>query len=257
MTPFIKPAWEIFFLGSLFALEGLFPLFSGRAERVSHGLRNAGLGLVNVLVTHLFFAALVLKTAGWTARNHFGIIPDPGLPAGAQAALLLILFDGWMYLWHRVNHKLPFLWRFHRVHHSDTAMDCTTALRFHAGEIVFSHLGRLLIIPLLGLDAAHLFIYELALQPVILFHHSNLAVPEKWDSLLRLLVVSPNMHRVHHSRIADETNSNYSSIFSFWDRLGGSFRERKDIPAVQFGLSEFREESWQTVRGMLKTPWFR
>src|SRR5215813_5385924 len=122
---------------------------------------------------------------------------------GAAAAILL--FDAWMYLWHRANHQLDFLWRFHRVHHSDPEMDVTTAIRFHAGEILISSALRLAVIPLLGITNRQLLVYEMLLLPVILFHHSNVLIPERLDAILRLVIVTPAIHRVHHSRLRAET----------------------------------------------------
>jgi len=142
---------------------------------------------------------------------------------------------------HNANHRVPFLWRFHRMHHTDMEMDSTSAIRFHTLEIVFSSCLRLAVAPLLGIEFTHLFVYEICLQPVIIFHHSNIAFPEKWDRILRALIVTPNMHRVHHSLETYETNSNYSSVFSVWDRLAGTFRKREDMATLTFGLKEFRE----------------
>jgi len=171
-----------------------------------------------------------------------------------RAAAGFILFDLWMYAWHMANHKIRFLWRFHRTHHSDIEMDNTTALRFHPGEIVFSSLARLVVIAFIGIDFAVLFVYGMSLQVVILFHHSNIGLPEKWDRLLRALVVTPNMHRVHHSQEGFEFNSNYSSIFSLWDRIFGTFRKRDNTLTIKFGLRILREPKWQSLRGMWLTP---
>ena len=159
-----------------------------------------------------------------------------------------------MYLWHRANHRILFLWRFHRMHHSDPQMDVTTALRFHTGELVFSSLLRFAVVPLLGMNLWQLIFYEILLLPIIQFHHSNVNLPESWDRCLRTIIVTPNIHRVHHSRWQPETDSNYSSIFSFWDRVFGSFRLRKDSHTIQYGLYTYDAQEWQTTWGMLKTP---
>ena len=179
------------------------------------------------------------------------MLGDFGWERGLAA---IVLFDLWMYLWHRANHRISFLWRFHRTHHSDTEMDSTSALRFHFGEIIFSSILRLLVIPLIGISYAELLTYEIILQPIIIFHHSNVALPEKLDRILRAVLVTPNMHRVHHSQIQNETDSNYSSIFSWWDRLAGTFKRREDTKTIVFGLTYFRELQWQSFVGMLRTP---
>jgi len=241
-------------LALVILLEFLFPFFKNWEGRLRHGSRNVGIGLFNGLVIALIFSTLTAWVVGRAQQAHFGLLEAFDGPLWIKTGLALALFDLWMYLWHRVNHRIPLLWRFHRMHHSDNQVDATAALRFHIGELIFSSLLRLAVIPLLGLSLSQVILYEICLQPVIIFHHSNVALPEAWDRLLRIFIVTPNMHRVHHSNVPDETDSNYSSIFSFWDRLGKSFRRRKNFASLKFGLNEFPEERWQTFLGMLKTP---
>jgi sterol desaturase/sphingolipid hydroxylase (fatty acid hydroxylase superfamily) len=157
-------------------------------------------------------------------------------PEEVAVGVALVALDGWMYVWHRANHALPWLWRFHRLHHGDRAMDATTTVRFHPVEIAISTLLRLAVLPILGLRIEHLLIYEVILFPVILFHHSNIRFPEKADRLMRAVLVTPAMHRVHHSQRQIETDSNYGSVLSIWDRLGRSFRLRRDGSTIEFGL---------------------
>ncbi|MDZ4847713.1 MAG: sterol desaturase family protein [Pirellulaceae bacterium] len=167
----------------------------------------------------------------------------------------LVLIDLWMYGWHRLNHNVPLLWRFHAVHHSDREMDATSAVRFHTGEIFLSGSSRLLVLPVLGVTLPTLLIYELILLPVILFHHSNVRVSKSSDSLMRTIVVTPWMHWVHHSRVMKEANSNYGSVLSVWDRLFGSFNLRSNPREIELGLAEdASEKSWRTLRGMLIRP---
>src|SRR5262249_16765576 len=143
---------------------------------------------------------------------------------------------------------------FHRMHHSDPDLDVTTALRFHFGEITISSALRLAVVPLLGLTLWQVILYETILLPVIAFHHSNVALPERFHRILRAARVSPNMHRVHHSDWQPETDSNYASIFSWWDRLGRTFRRREDVRTLRYGLREFDGEEWQGLWGLVKTP---
>jgi len=133
-------------------------------------------------------------------------------------------------------------------------MDVTTANRFHIGEIFFSSLFRIPLIGLLGIHLWELVIYETLMVAVVQFHHSNIDIPAKVDSMLRVLIVSPNMHRVHHSRWRPETDSNFSSLFSFWDRLAQTFRLNPNPKNIRLGLDEFDRKVDQTVGGMLKTP---
>ncbi|MBI5624365.1 MAG: sterol desaturase family protein [Elusimicrobia bacterium] len=228
------------------------PFFPGRRGRLRHGLRNLGLSLINAAVLAAPSAgatAAVIAAAGELGLGLTDFIPGDRWPAIAA----FVLFDCWMYLWHRANHRYRLLWRFHRAHHSDTDVDATTALRFHPGEIAMSTAARLPIYLLLGREAVVVPGYEAVLLAVTLFHHSNIVLPSGLDRFLRVLIVTPGMHRIHHSDLRVETDSNYSSVFSFWDRLFGSFRFRGDGPLVM-GLETYRAERWQTLAGMFLTP---
>lgn len=238
----------------LWLLEGWWPFFADRRGRVRHAARNLALALINTVALSLLFAGLTAATLAWAARSHFGLLHWISAPLWLKTGMAFLLIDAWMYAWHRANHRLPFLWRFHRVHHSDPLMDVTTSARFHVGEIALSSLLRLAIFPLLGVALWQALLYEVFLLPVIQFHHSNVALPERWDRLLRWLIVSPNMHRVHHSRFQPETDSNYSSIFSFWDRLARTFRQVPDPHTLCLGLDAWDGEEWQSVSGLLRTP---
>jgi sterol desaturase/sphingolipid hydroxylase (fatty acid hydroxylase superfamily) len=223
-------------------------------ERLRHGVKNLVLGIFNALVIGLIFVALWWTAAEWAQAHDFGLLNWLDLPNWTQVVGAFLFFDAWMYLWHRLNHRVPFLWRFHRTHHSDPKMDVTTASRFHLGEIVLSSILRVPVIALLGLELWHLALYETAMFTVVQIHHANIALPKWLDRSLRLLIVTPFMHKVHHSRWQPETDSNYSSLFSFWDRLFGTFRSRVDFSAFQFGLEEFDRPEHHTLVGLLATP---
>lgn len=247
-------AVHLFVLGLCLWLESLAPLYmEERPDRLRHGARNLAIGLINGAVLTVGFAGLTAAAAQWGDLHRIGLIHRLGLSGTATWVAGFVAFDLWMYVWHRANHRLPLLWRFHRVHHADTGIDATTAYRFHVGEMVISAALRLAVIPLLGISLAHLVVYELILQPVVIFHHSNINLPEWADRKIRALMVTPNMHRVHHSDIPAETNSNYASIFSFWDRALHTYRKR-ETAGIRFGLKEFREARWATLRGLLSMP---
>jgi sterol desaturase/sphingolipid hydroxylase (fatty acid hydroxylase superfamily) len=158
-----------------------------------------------------------------------------------------------MYFWHRANHAIPILWRFHRMHHSDRHMDVTTATRFHLGEHLGASMLRLGLIPLAGFEVWHLVVYDTLVIAITQFHHADISIG-RWDRWLRWLIVTPYMHKVHHSDWQPETDSNYSTVLSVWDRLFLSFRMRSDSRTLVFGLTEFTAPSWQGVWGMAKTP---
>ncbi|NNE35313.1 MAG: sterol desaturase family protein [Rhodothermales bacterium] len=241
--------------------ESLQPFFGfyGRAsrERFRHGALNLVLGALNSLAVTLAFVSAWLWAAEWAYANEFGLLNliDGSilLPTWLRVVFAVLLLDAWTYTWHRLNHRSSFLWRFHRVHHSDRNMDVTTATRFHIGEIVLSSALRLPIILLFGVYVWELVLYETVMFAVVQFHHANIAVPEPLDRLLRIFVVTPNMHKVHHSRVQVETDSNYSALLSIWDRIGRSFRMRKPAE-IQFGLDEFSSEDSASFATILKMP---
>ncbi len=225
-----------------------------QSHRIRHAVRNISIALINVLLLGIFILLITNTVCNWALMQNLGLLNWIRLPGWLDVIVALLLIDAWMYIWHRMNHKISFLWRFHRMHHSDEALDVTSASRFHPGELLFSALLRTCLIPIFGLSIEQILIYEFVLMPVILFCHSNVAISEKWDRGLRWLIVSPRMHWVHHSELIKETNSNYSSIFSFWDRLAKTYIFRKDPEKIQYGLDDKKITACQSIPAMLKTP---
>lgn len=246
----------------LFLWESLHPFyayFSGSfKDRGKHAFRNLVIGIINGMMVSLIFVGLWLAASVWADEARFGIMHwlQDGLdiPVWMHAMGAMLLLDFWTYAWHRMNHEIPFFWRFHSVHHSDNKMDVTTASRFHLGEIFFSSLFRIPLIALFGVYLWELVLYEIVMFAVVQFHHANVGFPEKYDRLLRTVIVTPNMHRVHHSRWQPETDSNYSSLFSFWDRMARTFRLNPKPETIKLGLDQFDSEEDQTVKGMFRTP---
>jgi sterol desaturase/sphingolipid hydroxylase (fatty acid hydroxylase superfamily) len=231
-------------VGTLVALlawetaQPFFPLFRGAADRARHAAWNLALGALNTAVVALAFAGLWLATTEWAAAHRLGLLNLLELPAWARAVAAVLLLDAWTYAWHRLNHRVPFLWRFHRWHHADRAMDVTTASRFHTGEIVLSSILRVPVLALIGCGIGELALYELMLFAVVQFHHANLALPARLDRVLRLVIVTPSLHKVHHSIVRAECNSNYASLFSWWDRLLGTRRIAAEPRRIVFGIDE-------------------
>ena len=251
----LRFAVELLVLGTIFSLESATPLFERDFNgRIAHAFPNLFFGIFNSAVIAYLFSALTLQAIRWSAGHSFGLLYQVNMPIGLKTFFGFLIYDGWMYAWHRANHTMPFFWRFHRMHHSDPALDVTSALRFHTGEIIFSSILRVLVLMALGMSAVQLMVYEICLQPVILFHHSNIRLPEKIDRIVRTVIVTPNMHRVHHSVDISETNSNYASVFSFWDRIFRTFRKREDVRKINFGLPDFKAADWQSIGGMFRTP---
>ncbi len=237
----------------LWTWECVRPFFELKQDRLRHAVRNLTIALLNAAVIGLLFGTITVLTAEWTVQNRLGLLQLSNSHATAQFIAGLILLDAWMYLWHWLNHRVPLLWRFHRMHHSDPDMDVTTATRFHIGEHAISGTLRLTLIPLLGLSIWQIVVYEIAVVAMIHFHHANITIGRA-DRWLRCLVVTPDMHKVHHSRWQPETDSNYAVVLSIWDRIARTFRLNPDPHSIAFGLDEFADDKWQSFRGMLKTP---
>ena len=249
-----KPIIIISVLVLIFTLEGPIPHLQGRRLRIRHGLPHVLNAVLNGLLTRFFLAGITMQVTSWALAHSLGLATMAELRGATRLIVVFLLFDVWMYYWHMVNHRFSFFWRFHRAHHSDIEMDTTTALRFHPGELLLSSFIRLPVLILIGMRFGELVLFEVMLNISTLFHHSNLALPERWDRLLRVLIVTPNMHRVHHSVVRDETNSNYTSLLSLWDRLAGTFRIREDTRTITLGLPSFRGKKYQRLWGFLITP---
>ncbi|MCW5979729.1 MAG: sterol desaturase family protein [Bryobacteraceae bacterium] len=225
--------------------------------RLKHAVRNLSLAGINAALTVLAFSALTAAAAVWTANHDFGLLPQMEAPIWATIGVGMIALDLWTYLWHRANHRIPLLWRFHRMHHSDENMDVTTATRFHFGEIAISTAVRLGPVLLLGIPAEAILAYDIVLLVVTQFHHANIGLLDRMDRRLRYIIVTPNMHRVHHSQERPETDSNYASVLSLWDRVFRTYRERADYRRIRYGLAQMVGDRYQTFRGMMGTPFRR
>ena len=223
-----QPFIVIFLITIFLILESFTPFFNPPKKRIKHGVKNIVLALINALVIGILFSGITLIVANYTEENNFGFVHLFNLSELQYSILAFIIMDMWNYTWHRINHIVPFLWRFHKMHHSDPNMDVTTSIRFHFGEIIISSALRLIIIFLVGIPIWVLIFYDTTLLICTIFHHSNIQLPDKVDKLIRSVIVSLNMHKVHHSRIKIETDSNYSSFLTIWDRIFGSFRLKDD-----------------------------
>lgn len=238
-------------LGVLRLLELVLPMF----ERgpAGHARRNLSMAGVNGLAAGAL-AGLTVGAVGLAAANGWGVLRQLEAPPWVVLALALVLLDLWHYGFHVLAHKAPVLWRFHVVHHHDESVQASSALRFHVGEICVQHAMALPVYVLLGVGLGHVVLYELVLVPVAMFHHANVRIPERLDRVLRLVVVTPRMHWVHHSRWQPETDSNYSAVLSVWDRVFGTFRLRRDPGTIDFGIDGYDRSDCATLRGMLLTP---
>ena len=197
----------------LFALERVFPAVNNSWQPMRM-VKNFSVAFINFLLGPL----IVLPLSVYVSTHGLGL-----RPSWWNMAFDLLLLDAWIYAWHRLNHLLPFLWRFHEVHHLDETLDTTTALRFHFGEVVLSALVRAALIWMLAIPLFTVAVFETLVVLAALFHHSNLKLPSALESWVSKLIVTPRLHWVHHHALREDTDSNYATVLSVWDML---FRSR-------------------------------
>ncbi|MDH5633898.1 MAG: sterol desaturase family protein [Gammaproteobacteria bacterium] len=248
------------FVGML-VIMGLWEVIAPRrALTVSKLLRwsnNLGLVFFNSFISKLVFPLAATGVAAFAAEHGWGLLNLYSLPTVAAIVLAIIALDFIIYLQHVLVHAVPALWRLHRVHHADLDYDVTTGSRFHTIEIILSMLIKFAAIVVLGAPVVAVIIFEVLLNGMAMFNHANVKLPLSLDKVLRWLIVTPDMHRVHHSIEDDETNSNFGFNLSCWDRLFGTYRQqpRKGHEAMMLGIRTFREPkqaSW--ITGMLLMP---
>jgi sterol desaturase/sphingolipid hydroxylase (fatty acid hydroxylase superfamily) len=236
----------------LWISEGILPFFQGRRSRGSHAALNLGMAAVNLTI--ILPAGIATTSIIDGLHPVYAGIGALRLGPLTESLIVLLLLDLWMYLWHRINHELPFLWRFHAVHHSDGQLDVTSAWRFHPGEILFSELLRVPFLILVGASAWEILLYNLLMTPVIQFHHSNIRVNGTLDRLLRTVIPTPLLHRIHHSTRRSEHDSNYGAMLSIWDRLFGTLIIRPVAPSTPIGLEGESTPERQNLATLMKRP---
>ena len=234
-------------------LEHRFPFRS----RTESALRHAGTNLTLAAVNSSLLWLLVVGVERWgVAPPSAGLFSLLDIGPAWRLAVSILYLDGITYCLHAAYHRLPWLWRLHRVHHTDRDLDATSASRFHVGEVVLSTALRFIMVIPLGSDGAELEIFALLLLFSAQFQHANFRLPAVVEPAVRAIFVTPDMHRVHHSERPAETNANFSAIFSFWDRLFGTYRTAPQTEIV-IGLSEYRDRVSRSLPSLLRMPFAR
>lgn len=216
--------------------EGARPLRRARESRSRRLARNLGVGVLTAVTTRLCEAPVVPPLLRRVEEEGLGLLPRLPLGAAARRVLGFLLLDYTLYLWHWLSHRSPLLWRAHVVHHLDVDLDSSTALRFHFQELAVSTGHRALQIALLGVDRATLAAWSGCLFASVVFHHSNLRLPLGLERVLSAILVTPRLHGIHHSRVQQESDSNYSSLLTVWDRLHGTLLQDLPQARVRIGI---------------------
>ena len=238
----------------LTALERRRPLRRAREAKWRHVSRNIVFAGAAAATVNLLERPIVDPLAHVVERRRFGILYLYRLPRSLHVILAIVLLDYTLYAWHVLAHRVPWLWRFHLVHHVDRDLDASTALRFHAGELALSIPWRAMQIAAIGVPPDALHIWQNLLLLSILFHHSNVELPVDVERLVARLVVTPRLHGIHHSIVPEETDSNWSSGLTLWDYLHGTLR--LDVPqqAITIGVAAYQTEADVTLVNSFALP---
>jgi sterol desaturase/sphingolipid hydroxylase (fatty acid hydroxylase superfamily) len=255
-TIFNKAGTPILVLISLllFMLETKFQLRKRIQKRFSRILINVFVSIPAFVLLRFAFLPIIVWLAFKNQDWHFGLNYFYSSPIWAMSIIAFLLLDYGNYLWHILNHKIPFLWRFHLVHHTDLDMDITTAFRFHFGELIGSVFFRGAVTLLSGASPVLVLVYEIIFEAATQFHHSNWKLPLAFEQILNKLIVTPRMHGLHHSIVKQETDSNYSVIFSFWDRLHRTATLENLNKEVILGVPSYNKPEELTIGFLLKLP---
>jgi sterol desaturase/sphingolipid hydroxylase (fatty acid hydroxylase superfamily) len=233
-----------------------------RSQRLLRGQRwpqNFAMATLNMLIASFVIPLSAVGVAYYAEAQNWGLIRSCDLPLLATMALSVVALDLIIYGQHRIFHKIPFLWRFHRLHHADPEFDVSTALRFHPAEIILSLLIKAASVALLGISAESIIVFEVLLNAMATFNHGNFKLPQKLDHLIRKLIVTPDMHRIHHSINFGEQQSNFGFNLSFWDRIFRTYaaEPQQGHLKMDLGLKEFRNVEFLKFSEMLKAPFWR
>jgi sterol desaturase/sphingolipid hydroxylase (fatty acid hydroxylase superfamily) len=255
----IKP-WErsLILAGGLvlfWMLEGVIPLVRMRYQKVRHAGLNIFFTLTTIVV-NFAFAALIVKASAYGGVHKMGLLYIVSLPIWAFALIGLMLMDlisAWFIHW--LEHRIKWLWKFHLIHHADTWVDATTANRHHPGESVFRAVFTLVAVIVTGAPLWLVFLYQSLSVVLAQFNHANISLPKGLDRAISWIIVSPDMHKVHHHYTQPLTDTNYGNIFSIWDRLLGTFAYLEDTRTLRYGIDTYPEEKENNRMGpLLKMP---
>jgi sterol desaturase/sphingolipid hydroxylase (fatty acid hydroxylase superfamily) len=255
--PLIRLCAFVAVLLAMAAWETLAPRRKRTVGRATRWPSNIGVVMVNTALLRLILPAGAVGFALLCAERGWGFFNAVRTPSWLAIVLSIVLLDLVIYLQHVMFHAVPILWRVHRMHHSDLDFDVTTGIRFHPVEIVISMGIKLGAVALFGTPAAGVLAFEVLLNATSMFNHSNIDIPTGRDAILRMFAVTPDMHRVHHSIVVRETNSNFGFNLPWWDRLLGTYRAQPEAghDAMTIGIEQFREARELRLDRMLTQPW--
>ena len=240
--------------------EAIAPFRRLSGSKLTRWFSNIGLAILNTLLLRMIFPMAAVGMAAIASQQSWGLFNVLSLPHWLVIVLSVVALDLIIYLQHVMFHALPNLWLFHKVHHSDRDLDLSTSLRFHPIEILLSIGIKSIAIVLLGAPSFAVLIFEVLLNATAIFNHSNISLPTKLDRLLRWFIVTPDMHRIHHSVVTCETNSNYGFNLTWWDYLLGTYRSQPLVSQqeLKIGLPEYQNtQKVEQLHWMLILPFLK
>lgn len=238
----------------LIAAENIRPLRARKKPRVGRYFTNTVLAILTVLAGAVAVRPVGMGVAYLSETRAFGVLNWLALPAWAKFAAGFLLMDLTFYYWHRLNHTVHFLWRFHSIHHIDPDLDVTTSMRFHFGEVLLSTFFRAGQVAAIGIAPVTYIVYETCFTMATLFHHSNVRMPLGMERQINRVLVTPRMHGIHHSVVRSELNSNYSVIFRWWDALNRSLVLNVPQSAISIGVGRFAGKRDNGILRLLLLP---
>lgn len=246
-------------LALLMLAEALWPRKKRRLTRLKRWSNNLALTFANTLLLRLVVPMTAVAASFWASDNNIGLFNLLSLPLWLSVLLAVVFLDMLIYWQHVLFHRVPALWRLHRVHHTDTDIDVTTGSRFHPVEIILSMIIKILAVMVLGVPAVAVVLFEVILNGMAMFNHANLRLPKTLDKGLRLVLVTPDFHRVHHSVHRQECNANYGFNLSVWDRLFSSYvaQPKGGHDDMLIGQKTFRDQRSVALHWLLIQPWFK
>ena len=257
MKDFHQPLFIAGLMGLCFAVERFCSLRPRTRSLIARIVINLVLSVATFLTAIFLVRPAVHLALHWSANRTFGLLHFIHLPPWGEMIAGVLLLDLTWYYWHLVNHRIPLLWRFHNVHHIDPDMDVTTAFRFHFGEIALSSVFNLIQVSLTGVSGWAFGIYQVLFQAEVVFHHSNMRLPIRLERLLSKIIVTPRMHGIHHSQVQRENNSNFGTVFTWWDRVHRTLGLNIPQSQIVIGIPAYARPEDNTVTSALFLPFRR
>lgn len=249
---------RLLLLGLIFVValvaESFWPLRNKTQPKATRLVRNLSVAAVSMAFVRFAFLPFEIWAADFVTQEKLGFMNLISLNTVTKVLVSLVLLEYTFYGWHYLNHKIPFLWRFHNVHHIDLDLDVSTASRFHFGELAFSSVFRIGQIFLIGIDVPTLLLFETVITAFAQFHHANIRLPKKLDSLLSAFIMTPKLHGIHHSVIREETDSNYGTVFTIWDRVHRTLKIGIPQNEIVIGVPSYLNLKDQTLASILLMP---